>query len=67
MSRFLTRERVTQSLFDGMFLAVLIFVLDLVLSKRSVETALLFAVGFGAIAFALRVFTRPFRTPGAAR
>jgi multisubunit Na+/H+ antiporter MnhB subunit len=56
-----------QSLVDGVILAIVIFGIDAFLSKRPIETALLFAVGFGVIAFALRVFTRPFRAAGSAR
>jgi hypothetical protein len=67
MNRFLTRDRVVQSLVDGVFLGVLIFAIDVFLSKRSVETALTFAVAFGVIAFVLRVFTRPFRSTGSVR
>ncbi len=67
MNRLLTRERVLRSLADGALVAIVIFGIDAFVSKRPVETALAFAVGFGAIAFVLRVFTRPFPRAGSAR
>jgi arginine exporter protein ArgO len=58
---------VVQSLADGVILAVVIFGIDAFISKRPVETALLFAVGFGVIAFVLRVVSRPFPRAGSSR
>jgi len=67
MSRFLTRDRVVASLGDGVLLGVILFGIDAFLSHRSIHSALVYAVGFGLIAFALRVFTRPFRSAGSSR
>jgi xanthine/uracil permease len=58
---------VQASLIDGVVVAVIIILIDKFLSHRSFKMAILYGVVFGAIAFLLRVLTRPERPPGVSR
>jgi hypothetical protein len=63
-----TAERVRLSLLDGALIGVMIVVLDTFLSHRSLRVSILYGVVFGAVAFLLRVISRPDRPaalPGA--
>jgi hypothetical protein len=67
MGEKFTAERIRLSLIDGAIIAVIIILLDKFISHRSFRVAILYGVIFGAIAFVLRVISRPDRPAGSPR